>query len=126
MEEKMTEESGPTEEKKPTAENLWDTTRKTFKNFIHQVTCYIQLVQKKIELFVLTRKVSAARGDLGKAIDESRGAGDTDSFEKAEVKTALQAVDTLRQNITQLTNEIENLTKETQKSTTEPSEPAQQ
>ncbi|OHB25826.1 MAG: hypothetical protein A2X84_13055 [Desulfuromonadaceae bacterium GWC2_58_13] len=111
----MHEESGQPSEKKSNIQNLWDTTLKTvqdaIKNAIQPATRYVLATQKKIELFLLTRKLSAAQNDFGKLVDKARESGLANVFENSEVKSALDNLDQLKQTASKLTQEIDELQK---------------
>lgn len=111
----MHEESGSSNGKKLNLQNLWDTTRKTVQDAIkgvtQPVTCCFQATQKKIELVLLSRTITAAQNDLGKTIDTARASGLANVFENPEVKTALEKLDQLKRDSAKLTEEIASLQK---------------
>jgi hypothetical protein len=125
-EETMQEEQKQHEDKKTNAENLWDSTLKTFHNVTNQATRYTRLAQKKIDLSSLYKKISSAHSDLGKLIDECRDSGVADIFEKVEVKAVLQNLDSLKQNAARLIEEIETLKQEPLTESSDKSEPTKQ
>lgn len=116
----------PQNEKKPATEKPWDNALKMVQNVTQQATCYTRLVQKKIDLFSVNRKISTARNDLGRTIDDSRSAGSADFLEKTEVKAALQNLDNLKQNSAKLVEEIEQLQKGSQPEVAEPTDSSKQ
>jgi len=111
----MSQESGSSNENKSALQNLWDKTLKTVqdavKNAVKPATCALQATQKKIELMLLTRTITAAQNSLGKAVDTAREAGLSGVFENPEVKAAVEKLDQLKQNAAKLTAEIEGLQK---------------
>ena len=109
----MQEENEPCCEKKSNVQQLLDTVLKTaqdtLKGFISPVTCYIQSIRKKIELTILSRKIAMAQSDLGKCIDKARDSQPDNVFEEAEVKTALETLDQMKQTAAKLNQEIAEL-----------------
>lgn len=109
----MQEENGPGSEKKSNIEQLWDTalktTQETVKSLVRPATCYVQAIQKKIELTILSRKIAMAQSELGKRIDQARDKQVADVFEDIDVKTALETLDPMKQDAAKLKSEIENL-----------------
>ena len=57
---------------KETTERLWEKTRKTFSSATHTAGQYGKIVQKKIDLGALHRKINASYSDLGQLIDKGR------------------------------------------------------
>ncbi|MDY0270839.1 hypothetical protein [Trichloromonas sp.] len=109
----MQEGNGQGSEKKSNIQQLWDTalktTQDTVKNLVRPATCYVQAMQKKIELTVLSRKITMAQNDLGKRIDKARDTQTANIFEDAEVKAALETLDQMKQTAARLNEEIANL-----------------
>ena len=122
----MSQESGSSNEKKSNLQNLWDKTLKTVqdtvKNAVQPVTCFFQATQKKVELMLLTRTITAAQNGLGKAVDTAREAGLSGVFENPEVKSSMENLDQLKQNAAKLTAEIEALQKPCACNSDEPKE----
>lgn len=102
-------ESGESEELKSTGEKLWDVTRKTFHNATFQANRYKRLVQKKVDVAALHKKIAAAHTDLGKLIDDRRGAGASDLLGAEEVQALFQKLDGLKQAAATLEEEIESI-----------------
>lgn len=111
----MSEETGQPTEKKSNFQNLLDSVVKTaqdvIKNAIQPGTRYVQATQKKIELFLLTRKITVAQNEFGKLVDKARESGLAGTFENPEVKTALENLDQLKQTASKLAQEIDALEK---------------
>ena len=60
---------------KETTEKIWDSTVHAFSTATFRANQYKKLVQKKIDLSALHKKISATHADLGKLIDDLREAG---------------------------------------------------
>lgn len=104
------EEQGPaSEKKKTTGEKLWDSTRKTLHVAGFQANKYKRIVQKKIDLASLHKKITSCHGDLGKLIDDIRESGATDILAKNEVQELFHALDTLKSEAATLEHEIETI-----------------
>lgn len=103
----MSEDTGQGEEHRGTGERLWDATRKTFHTATFQANRYKRVVQKKIDVASLHKKIAAAHADLGKLIDDCREAGETDILATEGVQTLFQKLDGLKQAAATLEEEIE-------------------
>jgi uncharacterized membrane protein len=101
------EEHKEGEESKGTTEKLWSATRKTFHNATFRANQYKRVVQKKIDLASLHKKISNTHCDLGKLIDDSREAGVADLMAAENVLALLQKLDSLKQSAAILEEEIE-------------------
>ena len=101
------EEHKEGEESKGTTEKLWSATRKTFHNATFRANQYKRVVQKKIDLASLHKKISNTHCDLGKLIDDSREAGVADPMAAENVLALLQKLDSLKQSAAILEEEIE-------------------
>jgi len=120
MEDKMEENR---EEKKQengnmTTEKIWNSTVKTFHSATFKANQYKRIVQKKIDLNAVQKKISAAHSDLGKLIDDMREAGEKAILNKADVRAMFSQIDSLKHTATSLVEEIELI-----KSEEEPTEP---
>ena len=104
---KENEEHKEGEEGKGTTEKLWSATRKTFHNATFRANQYKRVVQKKIDLASLHKKISNTHCDLGKLIDDSREAGVADLMAAENVLALLQKLDSLKQSAAILEEEIE-------------------
>ena len=104
---KENEEHKEGEEGKGTTEKLWSATRKTFHNATFRANQYKRVVQKKIDLASLHKKISNTHCDLGKLIDDSREAGVADPMAAENVLALLQKLDSLKQSAAILEEEIE-------------------
>lgn len=94
-------------EEKGTAEKLWETTRKSFQTATFKANQYKRIVQKKIDLGSLHKKISHTYTELGMLVDELRGSGQTDLLVRQEVQSLLQKLDSLKHAAATLEEEIE-------------------
>ena len=99
-----TEEQEPLKDK---AEKFWDSTRKTLFLATFKAGQYRRIVQKKIDLASLHKKISAAHGDLGRLIDEAHETGESGILERGDVQSLLERLDEYKQNAAVLEHEIE-------------------
>jgi uncharacterized membrane protein len=104
---KENEEHREGEESKGTTEKLWSATRKTFHNATFRANQYKRVVQKKIDLASLHKKISNTHCDLGKLIDDNRDSGAADLLAAEDVSALLQKLDSLKQAAAILEEEIE-------------------
>lgn len=95
------------EEPKGTAEKWWDTACETFQSASFKANQYKRIVQKKIDLGLLHRKITDAHTDLGKLIDDLRGEGVSDLLAREEIRAQLQKLDSLKQLAATLEEEME-------------------
>lgn len=108
----MSEPEEHGEEPRGAGEKLWEATRKTFHTASFQANRYKRMVQKKIDLAALHKKIAIAHSDLGRLIDERReGGGDVLASE--EVQELLHKLDSLKQAAATLEEEIEAIKAET-------------
>ncbi len=105
----MEEQETTNEKIKTTSEKLWDSTRKTLHAAGFQANKYKRIVQKKIDLASVHKKVSTCHGDLGKLIDDIRESGAPDILAKNEVQELFNTLDHLKAEAAALEHEIENL-----------------
>ncbi len=92
-----------------TTEKLWNSTVKTFHNATFKANQYKRIVQKKIDLNAVQKKISAAHSDLGKLIDDMREAGEKAILSKADVKAMFSQIDSLKHTAASLMAEIEEI-----------------
>lgn len=97
---------------KETTERLWEKTRKTFNSATHTAGQYGRIVQKKIDLGALHRKINAAYSDLGQLIDKGRMEENEKVLESDEVQAVFERLDEYKQQAAELEHEIEGLKKE--------------
>ncbi len=105
----MEEQETNNEKKKTTGEKLWDSTRKTLHAASFQAGKYKRIVQKKIDLASLHRKITSCHGDLGKLVDDIRESGAPDILAKNEVQELFLHLDELKAQAAELEQDIENI-----------------
>ena len=105
---------------KDTTEKIWDSTKQAWTTATFKASQYKRLVQKKIDLSALHKKIGAAHADLGKLIDDLREADRKSIMTQAEVKEVLQHLDSLKAAAAALEEEIENIKDEDPASGAEP------
>jgi hypothetical protein len=107
MEQTMTEPGNPNAGEKGAAEKLWQTTRKTFQTATFKANQYKRIVQKKIDLGSLHKKISLTYTELGMLIDDLRGSEQKDLLAREEVQVLLQKLDSFKHVAATLEEEIE-------------------
>jgi predicted nucleic acid-binding Zn-ribbon protein len=107
VEDGMEEHDTKHDKLKKTTEKIWDSTRKTLHAATFQANKYKRIVQKKIDLASLHKKISSAHSELGKLIDDIRESGATDILAKNEVQELFQKLDTFKSEAAELEQEIE-------------------
>lgn len=103
----MTEQGDPQGQERHTGEKLWDATLKTFHHATFRANQYKRVVQKKIDLNAVHKKISTLHGDLGKQIDEGRADPAADLLQAPAVLEILHQLDGLKQAAATLEKEIE-------------------
>ena len=94
---------------KETTEKLWGSTRQAFNTATFKAQQYKRLVQKKIDLSALHKKIAAAHAELGKLIDDLREAGKKNIMGQEAVKTILKRLDELKAEAATLEEEVEQI-----------------
>lgn len=94
---------------KETTEKLWGSTRQAFNTATFKATQYKKLVQKKIDLSALHKKIGVTHGELGKLIDDLREAGKKSIMSQEAVKTILNRLDELKAEAAALEEELEHI-----------------
>lgn len=108
---------------KETTEKIWGSTRQAFNTATFKANQYKKLVQKKIDLSALHKKIGAAHAELGKLIDDLREAGKKSIMAQEAVKTILNGLDELKAEAAALEEEIEQIrTEESAQEAVEPEE----
>lgn len=97
------------EKLKETTEKIWGSTKHAWGTATFKANQYKKLVQKKIDLSALHKKVNVAHGDLGKIIDDLREAGQKNIMNQAEVKEILSRIDDLKAEAAALEEEVEQI-----------------
>ena len=106
-EETREEKEDRKDEENDRTEKIWETTRKTWTNATFRATQYKRIVQKKIDLASLHRKIDAAHSDLGKLVDEARDSGEQGILERADIRSLFEKLDEYKHNAATLEHEIE-------------------
>jgi hypothetical protein len=100
------------EKLKETTEKIWGSTKHAWNTATFKANQYKKLVQKKIDLSALHKKISAAHADLGKLIDDLREAGKKNILNLAEVREILNRIDELKAEAATLEEEVEQIRNE--------------
>jgi len=102
-----------------TTEKIWNSTVKTFHSATFKANQYKRIVQKKIDLNSVQKKIGVAHADLGMMIDDMHEAGEKAILGKPSVKEVLALLASLKHTAASLVAEIEEI-----KAEQEPVEPA--
>jgi len=94
---------------KETTEKLWGSTRQAFNAATFKANQYKKLVQKKIDLSALHKKIGVTHSELGKLIDDLREAGKKSIMSQEAVKTILNRLDELKDEAVALEEELEQI-----------------
>ena len=97
------------EKLKETTEKIWGSTKHAWNAATFKANQYKKLVQKKIDLSALHKKISAAHADLGKLIDDLREADKKNILNLAEVREILKRIDDLKAEAAALEEEVEQI-----------------
>lgn len=98
-----------TETLKETTEKIWGSTKHAWSTATFKANQYKKLVQKKIDLSAIHKKINAAHGELGKIIDDLREEGQKNIMNQAIVKEILERIDELKAEAATLEEEVERL-----------------
>jgi len=98
-----------TETLKETTEKIWGSTKHAWSTATFKANQYKKLVQKKIDLSAIHKKINAAHGELGKIIDDLREEGQKNIMNQAVVKEILERIDELKAEAATLEEEVERL-----------------
>ncbi len=94
---------------KETTEKIWGSTKHAWSTATFKANQYKKLVQKKIDLSAIHKKINAAHGELGKSIDDLREAGQKNLMNQAAVKEILERIDVLKAEAAALEEEVEKI-----------------
>lgn len=97
------------EKLKETTEKIWGSTKHAWSTATFKANQYKKLVQKKIDLSALHKKIISAHGDLGKMIDDLREDGQKNIMNQEAVKELLERIDGLKADAAALEEEIEKI-----------------
>jgi plasmid stabilization system protein ParE len=92
-----------------TTDKIWGSTKHAWNTATFKANQYKKLVQKKIDLAALHKKIGAAHADLGKLIDDLREEGKKNIMNLAEVREILTRLDELKTEAAALEEEIEQI-----------------
>ncbi len=92
---------------KETTEKIWGSTKHAWSTATFKASQYKKLVQKKIDLSALHKKIHVAHADLGKLIDDLREDGKKNILSMVEVKEILAKIDELKAEAAVLEEEVE-------------------
>lgn len=106
-EEQPAQQEDQIEKLKETTEKIWGSTVHAFSTATFKANQYKKLVQMKIDLSALHKKISATHSDLGKLIDDLREAGKKSIMSQGAVKDMLTRLDELKAEAATLEEEIE-------------------
>lgn len=106
-------EQPPSQPEKGATEKFWEATRKTLHSATVQANRYKRLVQKKIDLASLHKKIGHSHSDLGRMVDDLRESGETNILDNENIRHLFQGLDGLKQAAAQLEEEIEAIKVET-------------
>ncbi len=94
---------------KETTDKIWGSTKHAWNSAAFKANQYKKLVQKKIDLSALHKKINAAHADLGKLIDDLREDGKKNIMNLAEVREILVRLDELKAEAATLEEEAEQI-----------------
>ena len=103
----MTEQNETNETVQSTSEKFLEATKKTIHSATFKANQYKKIVQKKIDLNAVQKKIATAHADLGKLIDDLREAKEKAILSKPSVKELFSQIDTLKQAAADLIADIE-------------------
>ena len=98
-------------EKKKT-DQLFKVTRNAFNTASFRANQYKQVVQKRIDLGAIHKKIEQLHSELGKAVDDQYHAGQKDLLASRDVAGLLEKVGNLKQAAMLLEEEIEQIRSE--------------
>ena len=118
----MTDQNETNETVQSTSEKFFEATKKTLHSATFKANQYKKIVQKKIDLNAVQKKVAMAHTDLGKLIDDLREAKEKAVLSKPSVKELFSQIDTLKQAAADLLADIEKLKNAEEPHETQPHE----
>jgi hypothetical protein len=95
--------------RRSSVEGLWDATRKTLNVAGFRAGQYKRVVQKKVDLASVHRKIVSAHAELGKFIDDCRERGDGEVLSREEVQALFRRLDGYKSTAALLEEEIETI-----------------
>lgn len=94
---------------KETTEKIWGSTRNAWTTATFKANQYKKLVQKKIDISALHKRINSAHADLGKLIDDLRTEGKKNIMNLGEVKEVLARIDDLKTEAVALEEAVEKI-----------------
>ena len=95
-----------------TSEKILDATKKGLHTATFKANQYKKIVQKKIDLSAVQKKISTSHADLGKLVDDLREEGAKGIMTNPGVKELFSQIDTLKQSAVDLLAVIDRLKNE--------------
>lgn len=123
MNEKQEPKTHETEEQ-PATDKIWGATVKTWHTATFRANQYRKIVQKKIDLTSVHKKISTAHADLGNMIDDLHQGGVNNIMSNTEVQEILEKLDSLRAGAALLEEEIVAIKAEEPPEEHDPAEPS--
>ncbi len=105
-EERQEQQEATEEHSRRTMEKFWDATVDTWHTATFKAAKYSRLVQKKIDLNSLHKKISSTHTELGKMIDDLHQRGEKEFLDNADISGLLAQLTDLRQQAAALEEEI--------------------
>jgi len=102
----MEDQQQPPDTPRNPGEKIWDATVKTFHNASFRASQYKRIVQKKIDLNAIHKKITGLHNDLGRLVDENRELLPGASAADARADDLLRQLDGLKQAAATLEEEI--------------------
>lgn len=93
-------------------DKLLNITRKAINTASFRANQYKQVVQKKIDLGAIQKKIEQLHAELGCAVDQQHHAGQKDLLASKEISSLLEKISSLRQAAELLEEEIEQIRSE--------------
>jgi hypothetical protein len=103
----MNDSHQPPENPRKTGEKLWNATLKTLQSASSRAAQYKRIVQKKIDLNSIHKKIGGLHSDLGKLVDDARGEAPEEILGQSRVQDILHQLDGLKHAAATLGEEIE-------------------
>lgn len=100
------QETGAESEDRGATEKIWDATVKTWSSATFRANQYRRIVQKKIDLTSIHKKIATTHSDLGNVIDNLRQGNEPSILEHQDVVEIFQKLDSLRTAAATLEEEI--------------------
>lgn len=93
-------------------ERIWQSTRKGLHEAASLATRYKRIVQKKIDLAAVHKKIGTAYADLGRTVDTLHEQGSENILGNEQIHSLFEHLDTLKQAAANLEHDIENIKNE--------------